>query len=163
MHKNVPLIVERSNGSSRGNESTGNSVPFELARDINAAIIVKTPESPKFPSEMIKKNNPKLLIVRLVIATYKNIMNRLRIKVSIMLKRSFPKNTELEPLISFNNKDVPRSSSATKTLESPLDAAKNIIIHSMPALISFDNFSSPSENLITDITTITNISSALTA
>lgn len=163
IHKNVALMEDNSKGSRSGNDNTGYKVPFELALDINAAIMVSTAESPRLPSKTHNTNNAKLFITRLVITIYKNIINIFKTKVSEILNRSFPRNTELEPLTSFNSKDVPRSSSETNTLDRPLDVAKKMIIHSIPALISFESFSSPTENLITEITTITNISSELTA
>ena len=48
-----------------------------------------------------------------------------------------------------------------KTLASPLIAAKNITIHKSPDRISSPIFSSPMENLIMEIVTITNIRSEL--
>ncbi len=83
--------------------------------------------------------------------------------VKTVLKISLPRKTALASALNFRTSDVPRSSSETNTLESPFEVAKKIIIHSNPAFISLEILSSPSENFITEITTIMNISSAFTA
>jgi len=54
----VAFIVESKRGSRSGKESTGYNVPLELDLEIRAAMIVNTPESPKFPSTSVSINKP---------------------------------------------------------------------------------------------------------
>jgi len=163
MVSHVALIAANMNGSKRGNESTGYRVPLAEDLEISAAIIVITEDNPKLPRHIVRMNKQGLLIFKSVIITYSSIINKLIIKVSVVLKISFPRNIEFEREVSFKTKEVPLSSSATKTLESPLAFEKNIIIHNKPAFNSLPIFSSPSENFIIEITTITNIARAFTA
>lgn len=64
---------------------------------------------------------------------------------------------------SFKATDVSFSSSLIKTRESPLEAEKNTTIQNKPDKISLSVFSSPKENLMMAIVTITNIRSELKA
>jgi len=79
----------------------------------------------------------------------------------MQLKRSFPKKTPVGLELSFKVCEVSFSSSFIKTLASPLIAAKKITIHKRPDRILLSTISSPIENLIIDIVTITNIKSEL--
>ena len=64
---------------------------------------------------------------------------------------------------SFNATEVSFSSSFIKTLDRPLEAEKKTTIQNNPDKISLSVFSSPSENFMIAIVTITNISSELNA
>src|SRR6266542_247415 len=64
---------------------------------------------------------------------------------------------------SFRNKEVSLSSSDTKTLASPLEFEKNMIIHNNSARMYGESFSSPIENFITEITTMMNMIRAFRA
>ena len=55
------------NGNNRGNDNTGYNVPFELAFEISAAIIVITAESPKLPNVITTEKEAKSLIFKSVI------------------------------------------------------------------------------------------------
>ena len=79
----------------------------------------------------------------------------------MQLKRSFPKKTPVGLELSFKACEVSFSSSFMKTLASPLIAAKKITIHTRPDRILLSIISSPMENLMIDIVTITNIKSEL--
>lgn len=58
----VALIAASSSGSSNGKESTGYKVALVFAFEINAAMIVKTEESPRLPKVTISENRPVFLI-----------------------------------------------------------------------------------------------------
>ena len=79
----------------------------------------------------------------------------------MQLNRNFPKKTPVGLELSFKACEVSFSSSFIKTLASPLIAAKKITIHKSPDRILLSISSSPIENLMIDIVTITNIKSEL--
>jgi hypothetical protein len=77
--------------------------------------------------------------------------------VSIRLKNNFPRKMLVVSALSLSANEVSFSSSLMKTLASPLIVEKNITIHNNPDKISSPTFSSPMENLIIEMVTITNI------
>ena len=129
----VEFIVVSIRGRRSGNDRTGYKVPFEFALDISAAMIVSTEESPILPITVTSINKQGLFISRPVIRTNKMTMNRLIENERAVLNISLPRKTDLDEEESFSASEVPRSSSATNTRESPFELAKNIIIHSRPA------------------------------
>lgn len=159
----VPFITESNKGRSTGKERTGYNVPFAFALDIIAAIIVEAATSPVLPSTKIIMNPFMSIMSSPVIRINKTTITRLRAKVSMKLKNSFPRNISDAPAESFNAEDVSFSSSFINTLASPLEAEKNIAIHNKPARTSFDTVSLPTENRMIDMITTTNINNELTA
>ncbi len=63
----VALITVNKSGRSTGNASTGYRVPFVLALEIIAAIIVDADTKPKFPSTIVIKNAVKFIMLKPVI------------------------------------------------------------------------------------------------
>jgi hypothetical protein len=129
----VALITESKRGSNNGKDNTGYNEPFEFDLEIKAAIIVITDDKPKFPRIIIIMNEPKLIIFTSMVSKNNITTNKLITKDNVVLKINFPRKTDFGLEVSFNTNDVPRSSSATNTLESPLELEKNIIIHNKPA------------------------------
>ena len=70
----VALMTVNKSGRSTGNASTGNRVPFVLALEIIAAIIVDADTNPKFPSTIVIKNAVKFTMLKpVIIMKSKNI------------------------------------------------------------------------------------------
>jgi hypothetical protein len=153
----VASIIVISKGSKTGNARTGYRVPFELAFEIIAAIIVEAETIPKFPRITVTAKAKKLFILIPVIIENKKNITIFKENVSTKLNSNLPKNTSVAPADNFNASEVPVSSSLIKTLESPLIAVKNITIQKSPDNIVSSTFSSPRENLIIEIVIITNI------
>ena len=63
----VALITVNRSGRSTGNASTGYRVPFVLALEIIAAIIVEADTNPKFPSTIVMQNAVKFIMLKPVI------------------------------------------------------------------------------------------------
>jgi len=151
-------------GSNIGNERTGYKVPFELALEIIAAIKVEADARPKLPRKIVKRKIESVLTVKEGIVTVYAIMIRvLRIYSRSALKASLPRSTDDGFTQSCNVIEVPRSSSLTKERDSPLMAAKKMIIHRIPAERLGETVSPAVENSIIERVTTTNIISALRA
>lgn len=159
----MALTAESIKGKRSGKDNTGYNVPFEFAFEIRAAIIVRTEANPKLPKTIVRMKYKGLLTCSSVTSMKRITMKRFMMNVRNVLKKSLPRKTEFESVMSFSVSEVLRSSSETNTLAKPFELEKKIIIHSKPANISVVSFSSPSENLIIEITTMINISRELAA
>jgi hypothetical protein len=81
----------KMSGNKIGKESTGYSVPFELAFAIIAAIIVEDTAIPIFPKINERMNNPQLLIMNdSNNITNKNVIDIFIKKTRRRLKINFP-------------------------------------------------------------------------
>ena len=70
----VALMTVNKSGRSTGNASTGNKVPFVLALEIMAAMIVNADTNPKLPSIIVIKNAVKFTMLKpVIIMKSKNI------------------------------------------------------------------------------------------
>ena len=161
---NFPASIKlRSSGRSTGNASTGYKVPFEFALEIIAAIMVEAETSPKFPKKNVTVNPVRFLIIIPVAPIKRTNIIMFITNDKVKLNISFPARTSGCEADNFKANDVSFSSSLINTLERPLDAEKKTTIQNKPDRISLSVFSSPNENLIIAIVTITNIRRELKA
>jgi hypothetical protein len=128
---------------------------------IIAAIIVEAETNPRLPKKIVSTKAVKFAICNSVISTKRITINKFNESVSIKLKNNLPRKIDTGGQFNFKDADVSFSSSFINILASPLIAEKKITIHNNPDNISFSTFSSPSENLIIEIVTTTNIRSEL--
>jgi len=113
-----------------GKESTGKSAPFPFALAIMAAIAVMAEAMHMLNNTTIIQKRP---IFPTLIEGWKNrnraepVNDNARDKKHV--NKNFPKNTSIGVELSFNRREVPRSSSMTKVLERPVMLPKNKTIH----------------------------------
>lgn len=147
-----------------GNERTGYRVPFELAFDIIAAIIVDEMAIPIFPNINAIAKRAILLITKDEKRSEKRkVITKFIKKTNRRLNINFPENIVEGEAIKWSVRVVPLSSSETKALESPDIAEKKITTHNNPPVKYSEIFSLPIENIITLIVTRMNMARALIA
>lgn len=160
----VSSISVNINGNKIGKDNTGYKVPFVLALEIIAAIIVEETAIPILPRTKESQKSDKFPILKDSNNTKKrNVITKFIKKTRSILKRSFPEYTEEGDASNCSVSVVPRSSSETKARERPDIAEKKITTHNKPPVRYSDKFSCPTENNITLIVTSINITSAFIA
>lgn len=129
-----------------------------------AAMNVDAAERPNVPiTTVMRKINGDLTTKDGMVSIYATIIIRFKTYMSRELNRSLPTRTDDGSTHNCNVMVVPRSSSLTKERESPLIAAKNTIIHKMPADRLGDTVSPAVEKRIIESVTTTNIISEFSA
>lgn len=125
-----PSTPSNAGGNTTGKESTGKSAPFPFAFAMIAAIAVMAEAM-----QMLNKITmiQKRLIFPTLIEGRKN-KNRLdpvndNARDRKHVNKNFPKKTSIGVELSFNKREVPRSSSMTNVLERPVMLPKNNTIH----------------------------------
>lgn len=147
-----------------GKDNTGYNVPFELAFEMIAAIMVDEIAMPILPkmnaitkSQMFRMTNESNSIEN------KTVITQFIRKTRRRLKTNLPEKTVDGAASNCSVIAVPRSSSETNARDKPDIAEKNITTQSNPPVNTSDIFSLPTEKSITLIVTRINIASALIA